>query len=179
MSGPPLPRPAAGEYDAYYAGYIARVPGGDILEILETQWAATRRLLERVTPEGETYRYTPGKWSVREVVGHCVDVEWTFAYRALWMARGGAEGLPGMDQDAWARASRAGDRALAELVEEWEAVRRSALLLFGSLDAAEGARRGTASGLSFTVRTFPWLAAGHELHHRLLLEERYAEALAP
>jgi hypothetical protein len=170
-----LPRPGAGEFAEYYGGYVAQVPDGDILEILRDQLGDTLALLQGV-PEGrETYRYAEGKWSIREVVGHLVDTEWLFTYRALTMAREEGADLPGMDQDLWVRTSRADERPLAESCEEWAALRRAGIHLFASMNEEQGARSGVASGNPFTVRSFPWIIAGHELWHRRLIEERYLD----
>jgi hypothetical protein len=168
-----LTRPAASEYAEYYGRYVALVPDGDILETLRDQLGATLSMLQSV-PEGrEAYRYAEGKWSIREVVGHVLDTERVFAYRALEMARSEGVDLPGMDQDGWAAASNAADRPLGWLAEEWAAVRRANVHMFASFDETMGARVGIASGNAFTVRSFPWIIAGHELWHRRLLERDY------
>ena len=168
-----LPRPRADEFNEYYARYIGLVPDGDIVVTLAREGAATRALLASAPPEKEEYRYAPGKWSLREVVGHLVDTERLFSFRALWFVRGGDGGLAAMDQEAWARSSRAGSRPLAELVEEWGALRRANVLFFGSLSEEEGARRGVASGYGVTVRALAWMIVGHELYHRKLILRDY------
>ena len=173
MTNQTLPRPRGDEYNEYYARYIGLVPDGDIVETLEREGVATQALLGSVPPEKEEFRYAPGKWSVREVVGHLVDVERLFSFRALVFAREGGGELPGMDQEAWARSSRAGSRPLAELAEEWAALRRANVLFFGSLSAEEGERSGVASGFEVTVRALAWMMAGHELYHRRLLLRDY------
>lgn len=173
MTADVLGRPEAGEYNDHYARYIALVPDGDIVETLAREMEITQALLASVPAAHEEYRYAPGKWSLREVVGHLVDTERLFAFRALWFARGGGGELAGMDQDAWARASTAGSRPLAELAEEWRALRRANVLMFGSFTAADGARLGVASGYEVTVRALPWMITGHELYHRALIRRDY------
>jgi len=173
MAALALGRPGAGEYNEHYARYIALVPDGDIVETLAREMEATQALLSSVTAEREEFRYAPGKWSLREVVGHLVDTERLFAFRALWFARGGAGELSGMDQEAWARVSSAGARPLAELAEEWRALRRANVLMFGSFTPEDGARRGVASGYEVTVRALPWMIAGHELYHRARIRSDY------
>jgi hypothetical protein len=170
-----LPRPAAGEYAEYYGGYVGEVPDGDILEILRDQLGETLALLQRVPAGRETFRYAEGKWSVREVVGHLVDTEWLFAFRALAMAREEGVDLPGMDQDVWVTSSRADEQSLESLCGQWAALRRATVYLFAMMDEAQGARSGVASGNSFTVRSFAWIIAGHELWHRSLIEQHYME----
>ena len=171
-------RPQPSEYEEYYGLYVGQVPDGDILQILADGVKRTVDLLGGVAPEQETFRYEPGKWSVREVVGHVVDVERVFGYRALSIARADPAALPGMDQDVWAAASNAADRPLARQLEDFRRARASNVAMFEGFDDAVWERSGTASGFPFSVRTFPWILAGHEIHHRRVLEERYLKLLA-
>lgn len=168
-----LHRPEPSEHAEYYARYVAQVPDGDIVEILRDQLGETLAVLQSVPEARETYRYAEGKWSLREVVGHIVDAERVFGYRALHMVREPGVQLPGMDQDAWVVASRADGRTLEELCGEWAAVRRANVHFFSTLNEDEGARTGVASGNRFTVRSFPWIIAGHELWHRYLIKRDY------
>lgn len=171
-------RPDGSEHAEYYARYIAQVPEGDILLTLRDQLPGTLDLLE-VPENRETYRYEEGKWSLREVVGHMIDTERMFAFRGLAMARSDDVDLPGMDQDEWAARSNAGDRPMTDLIKEWIAVRRSTVHLFASMDDSAASRRGRASGYDFTVRSFPWIIAGHELWHREIIERLYLGAPKP
>lgn len=173
----PLARPAADEHAEYYGTYISKVPEGDVLDLLGGQLADTRATLSKLSPEHETFRYAPGKWSVREVVGHLIDTERVFAARAHWFARQADEPLPGMDQNLWAAASNACDRPLAELLDELEATRHANVLMLRGLSAEAWDRRGIASGVEFSVRALAFILAGHEIHHRRLLEERYVAAI--
>lgn len=168
-----LPRPEPTEHAAYYGRYIALVPGGDILVTLRDQLEDTLAVLSRVTPDRETFRYAEGKWSVREVVGHVLDTERVFAFRALAMARSESAELPGMEQDEWAARSNAHERTLQDLTDEWVALRRANVHMFGSFTPEMGSHWGVASGFGFTVRSFAWLTAGHELWHRVGLERDY------
>jgi hypothetical protein len=165
-------RPGKDEHAPYYGLYIDRVPDGHVLAGLEAH-AETLALLGAVPPDLETWSYAPGKWSIRDSVGHLVDVERTFSFRALCFSRGDPGPLPGMDQDRWVPASNAGTRPLRRLLDEWRAVRQATLHLFRSLTPEMLDRRGTASGVEFTVRSFAWIIAGHELHHLDLFRERY------
>lgn len=168
-----MPRPEPTEYDPYYGRYVQLVPDGEVLETLEREMHTTQDLLAAVPAAKETYRYAPGKWSLRDVVGHLVDVERAFAWRCLWIARAAPGSLPSFEQDEWADVSNAGRRPLAELAEEWKALRRDNVLLFAGLDDEAMARTGIASGKAFTARTFPWIIAGHEIYHRRLLQRDY------
>jgi hypothetical protein len=168
-----LTRPAPDEFAPYFGRYIDLVPDGDIVETLTHQLGETLALLQEVTPDLERYRYAPGKWSIREVVGHLIDVERVFAFRAIAIARTDGVDLPSMEQDEWASRSNAGSRPLDDLAQEWAAVRRSGLHMFDTLPEGAATRRGKGGGNPFSVRSLAWITAGHELWHRERLTRDY------
>jgi hypothetical protein len=172
-------RPATDEYAPYYERYVGLVPpDGDVVAALREQIGATMRMLRPITSAQAASRYAPDKWSVKQVVGHLADAERVFAYRALRFARGDETPLASFDENAWAATARTNDRAFGVLLDEFQAVRTATIALFSSFTADEMARWGTASGYRFTVRALAYIIAGHELHHRRVLTERYG-LLAP
>ena len=168
-------RPAADEFAPFYASYLAKVPddGRDVLHVLRESGYCVLEGLKSITDEQAGYRYAEGKWSVRELVGHLIDTERLFAFRALWIARGEPSPQPGMDENVWAAHSNAGVRSRPELWKEHHVARTNHLYLFRSFDAAAIARRGEANGAPVTVNALPWLIAGHERHHLEVLRDRY------
>lgn len=166
-------RPDASEHDTYYAGYIGRVPDGDIVDTLAALEESTAAFLVTVPAESEHHRYREGAWSVREALGHMVDTERVFGFRALWFARGAPGDLPGMDQEVFAKTADADDRALADLAAEFRALRESHVRFFRALPPEAWDRSGIASDVPVTVRALAWIMAGHELHHLALYRERY------
>ena len=173
MSTGSLPRPAPDECNEYYFTYIDRVPDGDVLELLEEQIESTPRFLASLDDDTQSRRYAPGKWSVKEVVGHLIDVERVFGFRALCAVRNDSGPIPGMNQDAYAEVSGYGERAAGELIREYRAVRGATLALLRTVRAEAWGRRVTASGLDFTARTVPFILAGHEIHHLGVIRDRY------
>lgn len=173
MTSCAIPRPAADEFTPYYGKYIARVPDGDLCRILADQLAETLVLIRSIPEARGTHRYAPGKWSIKEVLGHVCDSERIFSYRALRIARGDATPLPGFEQDDYIPTGRFDQRTLADLSEELSAVRHATLELFRHLDAAALARRGTASDHTITPRALAYIIAGHERHHVAGLKEHY------
>jgi len=166
-------RPAPSEHIEYYARYIDLVPDGDLLGQLERQCKQTVTLLSGISPKQSQFRYAPGKWSVREVIGHVSDAERVFAYRALTFARADATALPAFDENAWASASNAGERSLGDVVKEFEAVRGATLAMFRGFNEEQFARSGMANNNRISVRALAYVIAGHERHHVKILQEKY------
>lgn len=166
-------RPQGDELPAFYAGYVSAVPAGDVVATLEREGESALRFLRGVPRDRVDHAYAPGKWTVREILVHVLDAERVFAYRALRFGRGDATPLAGFEQDDWVPESGAGRRPWDELLDEFRVVRAASLHLFGSFAPEQWLRRGVASGLEISVRALAWVIAGHELHHRRILAERY------
>jgi hypothetical protein len=171
-----IARPEPGEYAPYYDRYISLVPGSDILATLDAQRRETMTLLcGRDEADGD-FRYAPGKWSAKEVLGHVCDTERIFAYRALRIARADRTPIEGFEQDDYVRNGPFAPAPLPELIEDYIAVRRATLTLFRNLDEPAWSRRGVANKNEVSVRALAYIIAGHELHHRKILEEKYFAA---
>lgn len=166
-------RPDTSEYAPYYSGYVAHVPEGNVLELLAAQITDTAALLRSAGEALAGHRYAPGKWSIREVVGHVCDTERIMAYRALRIARADPTPLPGFEQDDYVAAARFEARTLSDLVAELESVRAATLSLLRGLDDAALRRRGVASGCDVSARALVFIIAGHERHHMSVLRSRY------
>lgn len=172
-SSPMIARPEPGECNPYYERYISLVEGSDILATLDAQRREMMLLLcGRDEGDGD-FRYAPGKWSAKEVLGHVCDTERIFAYRALRISRGDQTPIEGFEQDDYVRNGPFARASLEELVEDYIAVRRATLTLLRNLDEAAWMRRGVANKNEVTVRALAYTIAGHELHHRRILEEKY------
>jgi hypothetical protein len=173
MATPTIARPAQDEYAPFYAGYVERVAERDVGAVLERQMEEIRALIAPLTEEEGAARYEPGKWSVKEVLGHIADTERVMSYRLLRIARGDGTPLPSFDQDPYVAAAHSDARTLESLVSELEAVRASTLALVRSLGAEAWGRRGTASGREVSARALAHIIAGHLDHHAAILRERY------
>lgn len=173
MSATAPARPESNEYAPYYEKYVSLVPDADLVETLERQGAETLALLRGLDEGRGGHRYEPGKWSVRQLVGHVNDAERIFSYRALAIARGDRAPLPGMEQDEWMAGVDFDARTLASLADEFEAVRAATVQLLRHLSPEAWSRRGTASDNEVTVRALAYIIAGHEAHHVRVLRERY------
>ncbi|MGA9772745.1 MAG: DinB family protein [Blastocatellia bacterium] len=166
-------RPSTTEYAPYYGQYIGLVPEGDITQILNRQLEETLSLLGNIPESQAGHRYAPDKWSIKEVIGHITDSERIFAYRALRFARNDKARIEGFDQDEFAQNSAFDERTLADLVEEFEHVRRANLILFRSFTDDALDRHGIANDVEVSVRALLYIIAGHERHHIEVLKTRY------
>jgi DinB family protein len=168
-----MQRPASSEHAPAFQKYIDRVSEDDILAVLDRQIGETRALIDSIPESEGGHRYAPGKWSIREVIGHLSDAERVFAYRALRFARADATPLSGFDENTYIAPGGFDRRTLGDLMEEYAAVRRGTVTLFRGLDADAWARRGAANQSECSVRALAWIIAGHERHHVSILRERY------
>jgi hypothetical protein len=166
-------RPLDTEYSAYYGGYVGNVPDGDVVEILQQQGQELAGTLRAVDEAHGTFRPAPGKWSLKEVIGHVTDGERVFSYRALRIARGDATPLASFDQDAFVAAAGFDRRPLRDLIDEFVSVRAATVALLRSVTPEESRRAGTASNAAVTVRALAYIIAGHECHHARAIRERY------
>lgn len=170
----PIPPPAPDEYDDYYGRYVDKVDlKRPILDLLEVQHQEIQTLLAALKAGQGSFRYAPGKWSIKEVVGHLIDTERIFAYRGLCFARGEEQALPGMDQDEYVAGGDFDQRIVSDLADEYKAARRSTITQFGGFSPQQLDRRGIASGCEFTARATVFIIAGHERHHLGVLRRLY------
>jgi hypothetical protein len=166
-------RPQTGEYATYYARYIDLATEDDIVAALDAQSHETATILGGLSEAQASHRYEPGKWSVKQLVGHVTDAERIFAFRALAFARGETTPLPGFDQDPYVANAGSDDRSIGELAEEFATVRKANVMMFRALSEEAWQRSGVASDNPISVRALAYILLGHERHHLRILRERY------
>ena len=168
-----MARPQPGEYPPFYARYVDLAPEDDVLAAIQAQAAVTEQQILQFADRPD-HRYTPGKWSVRQIAGHMADTERVFGFRALWFARADASPLPGFEQDDWMAASDFETQPLAELLAGFQAARTNNLYMLRQLSPDAWERRGLANGHPFTVRAYAHGMLGHERAHLNVLAEKYS-----
>jgi uncharacterized damage-inducible protein DinB len=167
-------RPMDDEFAPYAKSDIDYVSGGDAVEALAAQGRDVVALLQSLDEDAiRGHRYAAGKWTVKEIVGHLIDDERIFAYRALCVARGDARPLPGFDENEYVAATDFESQPLANLIDTYRAVRAATIALFEPLTAEEWTRRGNVNGYEASARGLAFHVAGHELHHLRTLREKY------
>lgn len=174
----PSGRPLRGEFADYAKPDIDEVPGDDAVAALEAVTEETLGLLEPISEAAASgLTYAPGKWTLKEVVGHLADDERIFAYRLLCLARDDARELPGFDERLYVAAAGFEQRSLASLLAEYRAVRQATIALLAGLPADGWLRAGIVNGYAATVRGLAFHIAGHERHHLRILRQRYLSRL--
>ena len=168
-----MTRPNSTEYAPYFEKYVSLVSEGEIVGTLGKQIESTLSLIRGLSEARGDLRYAPGKWSVKEVIGHLIDTERIFAYRALRFARNDATPLSGFDENSYVANAAFSSNSLADLAEEFEHTRKSNVYLFKHLDGDSWLRRGPANDNEISARALAYCIAGHELHHVGILRSRY------
>jgi uncharacterized damage-inducible protein DinB len=174
-----LERPSEQEYDPAYARYISLVPEGNFFDLLGVQTHETRDFFEKLSEETGNYRYAPDKWSIKEILGHVMDSERVFAYRALCIARGEQQSLPGFDQETYGRLAEYDRIPLTKVIQQYTALRVSTFLLLEQLSEKAWNRTGISNQKTISVRALAYIIAGHERHHMRVITERYGERAIP
>jgi hypothetical protein len=172
-----LQRPDTDEYGNYFARYITLVPEGDLLQLLKHQLEEVCAFGRSLTEEQGDFRYEPGKWSIKEIIGHIADTERVMSYRLLRAARGDKTPLPGFDQDLFVQGAFFERRSITNLLDEFTAVRQSTLALLASLPEEAWTRNGITRDAEMSARAYAYVIAGHALHHYTILEKKYKSAL--
>ncbi len=174
MTTAAIARPESHEYGDYYQGYIDQITETDIIDTLEQQVASVRKVLGSCTDQQASILHEPYTWTLKQAVGHCIDVERVFGYRALRFASNDSTPLPGFDQDAFVAVSRYNEIAMPDLLGELEQLRNSNVSMLKRLDESMLTSIGTASDTPMSVRAIAFILAGHVRHHLKIAEQRLA-----
>ncbi len=166
-----------GDYAEHYAKYVALAPQGDLVEGLVAQLHDLRKLLAPLNDRQGDFRYAPGKWTIKQSIGHINDAERVFCYRLLRFARADETPLPSFEQDGYIEPGNFGARSMPDLLDEFSAVRLATLALVKSMDDAAWKRAGVASGKQITTVALALVLYGHVQHHLRIFEEKYLPVL--
>lgn len=164
-------RPQTHEYPEWGQNYISQVDG-DVLTILTKQATDFPNFVNSLIEKGD-YAYAPGKWTIKQLVGHIIDTERIMVYRLTCFARGEEASLPGFEEDDYVTNAHFQDRDLVSLAEEFSLLRKSNMYLINSFNDGELSRIGTANGKQISVGAIVYILAGHIIHHTKIINERY------
>jgi hypothetical protein len=173
----PIGRPEPTEYADFYAGYVGKVSATDVVGFLEQQLQDITQLIGSIDETQGNFRYEAGKWSIKEVIGHVIDTERVFAYRALVFSRNDRTELPGFDQDSWVQHANYPALEIRDIATEFASVRQATILLFKHMEASAWLRQGMANRNPMTARAAAFIIGGHAQHHLDILKSRYLKTL--
>lgn len=168
-----MKKPDKTEYPAHYQVYIDQTPDSDILRYLLDQLEEVKSFFENIPTQKLSYRYTEGKWSIIEILGHVIETERIFAYRALRFSKNDRTPLPSFDENEFMVNSVYDSVKLETLLEEFDLVRKANLIMFGNFTEQMWTLKGNASGNMMSVRAVPFILAGHLNHHLNVIRNRY------
>lgn len=157
----------------YSIAYFENVGKQNPIAMMHENLDFFKKFYVQIPSEKWNYAYDSGKWTVKEVLGHIIECERIFQYRALRFSRNDATDLPGFDQDMYVAAANTNQRSPESLIEEYVNVRKAGLSLFENLTEEELERGGTANGFWVKTGWIAYMITGHELHHYNILKERY------
>lgn len=165
--------PEVNEYPTYYHNYITLVKEGNLVDRLASQITETDQLLGKLSDFDANYTYAPGKWTVKEVIGHVNDIERVMSYRLLRISRGDQTPIAGVNEDEYVKEAFYQSRTISDLLEEFKTIRQSTISLVKGTHETAWGRIGKANNESISVRAIGYIIAGHHLHHLTILKERY------
>ena len=171
-----MQKPSGNEYpqNKYFSYYIEQVDNQNVIDALTVNKVVVINLFKSLSEEQKNFRYEVGKWSPHEILGHLTDTERIFGYRALCIARGEKQSLPGFDENEYADAARFSEISFESLLEQYRLVRESSLALFTTFTDEVASQIGNANGNAVSAKALIWMIAGHEIHHLGVLKEKYS-----
>jgi hypothetical protein len=168
-----ISRPVPDEYPVWFSAEIELVPYNDLLAGLKASLKESSVFLNQLSEQQLLYRYLPGKWTIKEMWQHVIDVERVLSYRALRYARHDPTLLQGFDEKMYAENSKANQRPWKDLLREFKVLRQCTKLMFNSFGTDTAMLRGTTGKSTMSVKALGFLILGHELHHIKVIKERY------
>lgn len=159
--------------DSPFAGYAARLDGVDPRGVFPSHLEFVRTLLAGIREEASARRYAPGKWSVKQVIGHLADTHLVFGYRMVCLARGETKPLPGFDENQYVEAARFDDQPWGRITAAWKGIASATEALSAGFPSEAWDLPGSAAGYRLTARQMLAALIGHEIHHVSVLKERY------
>ncbi len=167
--------PAPHEYPIapYFAEYLQFDADANLLEVFDQQTKQILHIYSALSEQDGNYAYADGKWSLKQLLGHMVDSERIFAYRALAISRGETQSLPGFDENDYMNQASYENQSLADVLAQYQTTRAATIALVQSFTLTQGNAIGLANGHKISARALSWMIAGHEKHHLNIIQERY------
>lgn len=166
-------RPKEQDHIPYFTQYINLVPEGDVISALKANHQSTLDFIEGIPRLKANHFYAEGKWTVKQVINHVIDTERIFSYRALRFARGDAQLVPSFDENLYAANANLTETNMQLLMDEFDSVRLSTILLYKQLSEKELLLKGHMASGVVNVLSLGYTICGHTQHHVNIIKERY------
>ncbi|WP_342429729.1 DinB family protein [Neobacillus sp. FSL H8-0543] len=168
-----IQRPTENEYPAYYQPYVSLVPDTDLVQLLNENLQETVQLFESISEIEGLFRYAPTKWSIKEVLGHMTDTERIMSYRLMRIGRGDQTSLSGFNENDYVVSSQINQLPIRDILDDFIATRKATLTLIHNMPTDAWAKVGVANVAEITTQAIAYIIAGHAIHHRTIITERY------
>lgn len=162
------------EYNLFYRTYINLVPKD--VTLVKGFYEGEKKVVNffnAIPKDLLNYKYDVDKWTVKEVFQHIIDTERVFMHRCFRIARRDLTTLTGFEQNDYIQPSLAKHKTLEALIEEYQATRRSAIVLLKSLSVDDLTFIGNANGSFMSSRSAAFSVLGHEIWHLNIIKTRY------
>lgn len=166
-------RPLNEDCPEYYNYYIGLIKESTVVDALKTTQESTIALIKSINEDLANFVYAEGKWTIKQLLVHCIDTERIFSTRALCFARGETQKAISFDENSYAENSDTFNRSMDDILKEFEAVRISSICLFKSFSQTTLNLKGFTPIGPATVNAIGFAICGHTEHHLNILRERY------
>lgn len=158
----------------YWDRYINLAPDVELSEALEDSIQQLNALDRTALARIGDMSYSPGKWTIKDIIQHLIDAERIISYRALSFARRDTEKPPPFEQELYAENANTKRRTIDELLDELVLVRRSTKAMYDSFDDSMLKARGISWEYEIAVLDLGFATVGHQVHHMNVIAERYS-----
>lgn len=172
-----MKQPEITEYKDDYENYASLVEETDIVSAMRKQLTEVENLFASISEEKGEFAYAEGKWTIKELLGHLINGERVFSYRALRISRGDETPLPGFDQDLLTDNGNFNSMSLADLLQEYSHLVEADILFFQNLSEEAWKRTGTVNDTPASVRAIAYNMVNHTRHHIKSLRLHYLSSI--
>ncbi len=169
-------KPLSIEYNQYYQPYIALVTEDTLQEALACNAEELISFFKKIPPSQQDYRYEEGKWTVKEVLLHLIELERYMVFKAWVTARGDQATVLGHpDRELYLSQASMTNRSWENILEEFRVVRAATLILFENMQEKHSQRIGNhvRQAHALSARAIGFSIVGHGRHHLNVLKEKY------
>lgn len=154
--------------------YISSYDGITVQDALEIRIEEIKKTLNLVSNLNKwDYKYAEDKWTLKEVIQHCVDCERIFTTRALFIARNDSNPIYQFDQNEYVNQLNVESINPDKLIKEWLHLMNATMFQFENFDTETLSKTGWIGETNLSIKKIGYIIAGHSIHHINVIKERY------